>query len=300
MTTKSKADRPTIYTESDQILKDFSIELEKLKSRMVQVEAEQDHSRYLLEQLAIQNRLSNELIEGRQEASELSRESFGAIANVMCNLKSPIFDVVDNLGGIIDEIDDEETKDTLKDCMDTASSVLDSFSMVEEFCTGITGEFADTQEAMTIREFFREKISFLNKSLAGNHTLRLLVDQNVPDATPLYADAIEESVSALIAVLQSQKRDTNITIAVSREKAGERYGIALSKLVITIANEYRAGVQWQESWMKTLPSDAKLPDQSGIALLKVRDRLHKIGGHLEWKTERNWLRGCRVKVPFND
>ena len=44
MATISKLDKPKIYTESDQILKDLKDELAHLKSRMNLIEEEQEHA----------------------------------------------------------------------------------------------------------------------------------------------------------------------------------------------------------------------------------------------------------------
>ena len=274
------------------------MELEELKSRMNQVEEENDHNRYLLEQLAIQGSLSNELIKSQQEGIEFNRENYGAIANVMHNLKSPVSDVVDNLAGIINEIDDEETKDTLKDCMDTASYVLDSFTVVEEFCTDIKEKFKGTQKVTKIREFFKEKISLLNKTAKSNHKLRLLVDKNVPESMLLYTSAIEGILGALIRELQNLRTDTNVTVAVSREKSSEKYGIELSNLVVMIENDQSTDVQRRKSWMETIQSNQNLLIDSGFRLLKTRDCLKKIGGHLDLKTRQNALQGFAIKIPL--
>ena len=298
MATKNRAGKPTIYTESDQILKDFSMELEELKSRMNQVEEEHDQNRYLIEQLAIQGRLSNELIRSQQEGIECNRENYGAIANVMHDLKSPVNDVVDNLAGIIDEIDDEETKDTLKDCMDTAFYVLDSFTVVEEFCTDVKGTVEGVQEVAGIRDFFKEKVSKLNSAADSRHRLRLLVDKSVPESTLLHTSAVERVLGALIGELQNLQKSTNITIAVSQERSGEKYDIDLSNLVVTIVNDRTTNLQWRESWRETVQSNRKLLVDSGFSLLKTKDCLRKIGGRLDLKTERNELRGFSFKIPL--
>ncbi len=299
MLTKSKLNKPTIYTESDQILKDLSTELEELKSRMNQLEEKQGQNRLLTEQLAIQRNLANELIDSHQEEIEHNRDNYAAIANVMHNLKSPVADVVNNLGDIIQEIDDEDTKDTLKECMNTASCVLDAFTLVEDFCSDIKEKLNETQQVVKIRDFFKDTISQINAGFHSPHKLRLLVEKNVPESTPLDTPFIEQALIILIKELQHLLQASNITVVISQEKSDKRYGIELSSLVIGIENEISTKLQWQESWVDSIQSNQDVLSDSGFALLKIKNYLKKISGVMEVKTKHNELHGFKLKVPLN-
>ena len=146
MVTIDKKAKPKIYTESDHILNDLKEELTSLKSRMNLIEEEQENNRHLLDQLSFQEDLANELIAGHHEEIESNKENYKVIANVMHSLKSPVSNVVENLAGIISEIDDKDAQDTLKECINTASNVLSSFTEVEEFCMDVGESFQINQQ----------------------------------------------------------------------------------------------------------------------------------------------------------
>ncbi|MCG8337167.1 MAG: hypothetical protein MJE63_21925, partial [Proteobacteria bacterium] len=106
MPTIDKTGKPTILTESDQVLLDLKSELAQLKSRMSSIEQEQEQNRILVEKLSFQEELANEAISSHHKEVKANRENYQVIASVMNNLKSPVNSVVSNLSGVIAEIDD--------------------------------------------------------------------------------------------------------------------------------------------------------------------------------------------------
>ncbi|PCI24971.1 MAG: hypothetical protein COB67_11075 [SAR324 cluster bacterium] len=300
MVSINKLNRPKIYTESDQILNDLSAELADLKSRIGFLEEEQEQSRDMLEELSFQRELSNTLIEGHQEETKQNRENFTVIADVMHNLKSPVSNVVDNLADIIAEIDDQETQETLRECMETASTVLDTFNAVEEFCIDAGGYQQATQETVDIRLFFREIITKIQAlpEIKLHHSLRLLMDRNVPQQGPLYTESISLCLNSLIKELQANLPSGQITVIVSREKSEEKYGIELSDLEIEIKASPETQLEWNESWVDSIQLNQGQLVNSGFNLLKIRDLLRKTGGELEVKQSQNKVSGFKFCLPL--
>jgi hypothetical protein len=299
LVTQDKLKRPTIYTESDQILKDLSNELEELKSRMNLIEEEQEENKLLLEQLSFQGELANDLMSYQKEDLEANNDNYNAIANVMHNLKSPVSDVVDNLSEIITEIDDEETRDTLKECMDTASFVLDSFNSVEDFCLDAGSQELISQEPVDIREFFREKVSSIKlKDDAEQHLLRLLIDKNVPDKSALYLASIKKALNGLIDEVRNCQTSSNITVLVSCEKSEDKYGIELSDLKIKIENNQPLDIQWEDTWSTFVNKNNASLINSGTSVLQVRNAIREIGGKLDVVSSGKNLQGFTILLPL--
>ncbi|MBT4286657.1 MAG: hypothetical protein HOD92_04910 [Deltaproteobacteria bacterium] len=299
MVTQDKIKRPTIYTESDQILKDLSNELEELKSRMNLIEDEQEENKLLLEQLSFQGELSNDLISYQKEELDVNNDNYNAIANVMHNLKSPVSDVVDNLSEIITEIDDEDTRDTLKECMKTASFVLDSFNSVEEFCLDAGNQEMINQEPVDIREFFREKVSSIKmQDQAEQHLLRLLIDKNVPEKSALYLTTINKALNGLVDEVRNSQTSSNITILISCEKSEDKYGIELSDLKIKIENSQPLKIQWEDTWSSFLKKNDVNLINSGTSVLQVRNAIREIGGKLDVVSSGKNLQGFIIVLPL--
>lgn len=299
LVTQDKLKRPTIYTESDQILKDLSNELEELKSRMNLIEEEQEENKLLLEQLSFQGDLANDLISYQKEDLDANNDNYNAIANVMHDLKSPVSDVVDNLSEIITEIDDEETRDTLKECMDTASFVLASFNSVEEFCLDAGSQELLTQEPVDIREFFREKVSSIKlKDHAKQHLLRLLIDKNVPDKSALYLASINKVLNGLIDEVRYNQTSSNITVLVSCEKSEDKYGIELFDLKIKIENNQSLDIQWEDTWSTFVKKNSANLINSGTSVLQVRNAIREIGGKLDVVSSGKRLQGFTILLPL--
>ena len=299
MVTQDKLKRPTIYTESDQILKDLSTELEDLKARMNLIEDDQEENKLLLEQLSFQGELSNELISYQKEELDVNNDNYNAIANVMHNLKSPVSDVVDNLSEIITEIDDEDTRDTLKECMETASFVLDSFNSVEEFCLDAGNQEMLTQEPVNIREFFREKVSSIKlQDQAEHHLIRLLIDKNVPDKSALYLATINKALNGLVDEVRNSQTSSNITILISCEKSEDKYGIELSDLKIKVENYQPLKIQWEDTWSSFVKKNGSNLINSGTSVLQVRNTIREIGGKLDVVSSGKNLQGFTIVLPL--
>lgn len=299
MVTQDKIKRPTIYTESDQILKDLSSELEELKSRMNLIEDEQEENKLLLEQLSFQGELSNDLISYQKEELDVNNDNYNAIANVMHNLKSPVSDVVDNLSEIITEIDDEDTRDTLKECMKTASFVLDSFNSVEDFCLDAGNQEMLSQEPVDIRKFFREKVSLIKmQDLAKQHLLRLLIDKNVPEKSALYLTTINMALNGLVEEVRNSQTSSNITILISCEKSEDKYGIELSDLKIKIENSQPLEIQWEDTWSSFVKKHDVDLINSGMSVLQVRNAIREIGGKLDVVSSGKNLQGFTIALPL--
>lgn len=300
MATIGKLNRPKIYTESDQILSELSDELSDLRSRMNLLEEDQEQSRALLDELSLQKELSNRMILNQQEEINQNREGFTVIANVMQNLKSPITSVVDNLADIISEIDDEETQDSLRECMNTASSVLTSFDEVESFCIDAGGDPSSNPEMIEIRDFFRDRISRIQSeaNFKEKHTLRLLVDKNVPGEAPIYTEAIDEALSSLIKELQKNPTSNKFTVIISSENNEQKYGIEISDLTIQIKAEEPTVLEWTDSWVESIKQNQSLLLNSGFNLLRARDFLRKTGGNLEVLKEEQKVNGFKISIPL--
>lgn len=300
MVTIDKKAKPKIYTESDHILNDLKEELAGLKSRMNLIEEEQEKNRTLLDQLSFQEDLANELINSQQQEIETNRENYKVIANVMQDLKSPVSNVVDNLAGIISEIDDKDAQDTLKECMDTASNVLSSFSEVEEFCLDIGEGVQFSQQPVDIKKFFKETISALQKELVqpSAHKLRLLVDRSIPEKSPLYTEAIKLCLESLMKELIHSGPSLDIAIRVASENCDEKYGIEISDLTIQLLADQPIDITWNESWVESIQMNQAKLVNSGFNLLRTRDSLRKSGGQLEICKQDEKIIGFKINLPL--
>ncbi len=300
MTTSNKLERPKIYTESDQILNDLSVELSELKSRLGLLEDEQEQNKDLFNELAFQRDFSNELIQGQKKEITQNKENFSVIADVIHDLKSPVSDVVDNLADIISEIDDQETKDTLKECMDTASTVWETFNEVEEFCIDAGSSIKFEKKVTEIREFFKDIISQVQKNSAfeGAHTLKLLIEKNVPQKTQLSCSVIQNCLNSLLSEMRQATDVAEFTVIVSTENSEKKYGIELSDLSIQIKSSILTGIKWDNSWVKSIKENRDLLLKSGFNLLNTRDTLRKAGGEIEISTTDNQVSGFLLKLPL--
>lgn len=300
MATIEKTEKPKIYTESDQILSSLSEELADLKSRMNQLEDEQADNRDQLERLSIHEAISKEVIENHQEEIQFHRENYGIIANVMNDLKTPISEVVDNLAGIITEIDDLETQDALKDCMTTASNVLESFDQVENFCLDSGTPNDCVQEYVNVRDFFRELISgfSLHHNFAEKLNFRLLIDRSVPESSHIYAGTIKVGLSNLISELHHTLSEAQINIKVSTQKTVEKYGLEITDLKIEIEADIPTSIDHFSTWLETIQHNQSSLLQSGFNLLKTRDGLKKSGGKMIPATLGCKINGFHLCLPL--
>ncbi len=300
MTTIDKKGKPKIYTESDQILNDLKDELVNLRSRMNSIEEEQEQNRAIIERLSLHEELANEMIVTHQEEIKQNKENFQIIADVMQNLKSPVSEVMDNLSGVLSEIDDKETQETLRDCLNTASNVLDSFDEVEDFCLSMGSSQTTPQKMVVIREFFRDILSKLqSKSDSGtNFSFSLLIDRNVPEKSPLHTTTLNTCLTNLINELQQISQSCKITVTVSTEDSGKKYGIDILDLSIKISCEIPTSLEWEDSWVHSIRNNQKQLMESGFNLLKVRDILKKSGGYLNIISKNKKIQGFAFRVPL--
>ncbi len=300
MVTVGKKEKPKIYTESDKILKDLNEELAGLKSRMQAIEVEQKHNRDLLDQLSFNEDLTNEIITNQQEENKTNKENYKIIANVMHDLKSPVSDVVDNLAGIISEIEDKEAQDTLRDCMNTASNVLDSFTEVEDFCLDVGSDHLDNQTTVNVRAFFRGYVSILQQNLDFNdrHTVRLLVDKNVPTNSPMYEETIKVCLKNLLMELRNTITASVITVMVGRESNEKKYGIEISDLTIELKADHLTDLEWGDSFVESIRNNQDKLLNQGFNILKIRDLLKKSGGQLKIQKKDNTIQGFKFHLPL--
>ena len=294
-----KIEKPRIYTESEQILTDLKDELAHLKSRMSTIEQEQEANRNLMEQVSFQEDLANELIANHQEETKSNKENFQVIASVMNGLKTPVSDVVKNLSGVISIIDDGKTRETLQDCMYTASNVLNSFSEVESFCLTAGSDFPINQKTVNNREFFREIVSGLQaNSRFSASSFRLLIEKNVPEKHPLCVDNLTNCLHNLINEIHHTVREPAVIIRISVEDSGEKYGIEISDLAIQIEIDEPIDLEWSESWVESIENSQGKLLNSGFNLLTTRDLVRKTGGHLEINKMENKVKGFKFVVPL--
>ena len=301
MTTPSKLDRPRIYTESDQILDDLSAELSELKLRLGLLEEEQEQNKELFSELSSQKDFSNELIKDQKKEIKQNRENFSVIADVIHNLKSPVSDVVENLADIINEIDDQETKDSLQKCMETASSVWETFSEVEEFCFDAGATIPLEKDLIKTRPFFKDIISQVHKDceFKGVNSLKLLIEKNVPQKSQINSTVVRNCLRNLLFEMKETTAGGDFTVIVSIENSEKKYGVELSDLSIQIKSNTATKISWQDSWIESIKGNQGRLISSGFNLLKTRNTVRKVGGDLEIKTTQNRVDGFLLKLPLN-
>lgn len=299
MVTINKTGKPKILTESDQVLNDLKTELINLKSRMSTIEQEQEQNRILVEKLSFQENLANEALLGYQEEINVNRENFQVIAGVMNNLKSPVTSVVDNLSGVIAEIDDGETKATLQECMHTASNVLDAFNEVEDFCVNVSSNEFPSQEAVDTRLFFRNLISDFQSGVdQESMSFRLLVDKQVPESSALHCETIKSCLNCIIDELRNFGEAAKITIRISSEKKEQKYGIEIEDLSVTVETDPSISIKWESSWLESIKANHERLLNSGFNLLKARDRIRKAGGHFEILDDNKGVTAFKLYTPL--
>ncbi|MDH5559925.1 MAG: hypothetical protein OEY59_03630 [Deltaproteobacteria bacterium] len=299
-TINKKVDRPKIYTETDQILSDLTQELSVLKSRMHQLEGDQSKNNLLVEKMVFQETLTNDMIESQQKEIKVNKENYQIIANVMHDLKSPVSDVVVNLNGIISEIEDKETQETLRDCMETASNILETFNEVEDFCNFESNGESQAQEWADFREYFQSMVTSFNQSLdlGVNDSIHLELDSDLPQKGPIYKETIKVSLSNLLMELKNACAELNVTIRISSNHCGEKYGIDLMDITVSLESRNPLDLTWSDSWVDSVRQNQKKLVKEGFNLLKVRDLLRHSGGSLEVLKDDRSLKGFRFHIPL--
>lgn len=299
MTTVEKTKKPTILTESDQVLFELQNELASLKSRMNSIEEEQEQNRSLVERLSFQEELANEAITNHQKESSQHKENYQVIANVVQNLKTPVSLVVSNLSGVIADIDDQETQKTLQECMNTASNVLTSFDDVEDFCLSAGSDFTPKQTHVVIRDFFRDTVSELQSAVDPEKTkYRLLVDKNVPEKSVIQTEAVQTCLKNLAEELQNAVEGNETSIKIESEIQEEKYGIQIQDLCISIDSNRATDLVWRDAWIDSIQINQTRLLNSGLKLLKTRDLIRKAGGHLEMLMEEGKVKGFKLSFPL--
>jgi len=264
------------------------------------IEEEQEQNRSQLDQLSLHQDFTNELIVSQQEEIKITKENYKVIANVMQNLKSPVTDVVHNLADIIPTIDDKDAQETLRDCMNTATNVLSSFSEVEEFCAEAGNEFNISQQTVEIKEFFRQLLYDLQSEskIKDQHVVQMFIDKDVPERNPLYIETIKICLVGLINELINRISSGNLRITVATELSGEKYGIDISDLTILIEADQSTDLEWQNSLVQAIQANQKKLMNSGFNLLKIRDYLRKTGGQLKIIETQGKVSGFMFFVPL--
>ncbi len=296
----NKTDKPAILTESDQVLNDLKTELATLKSRMNVIEEEQEQNRSIIDKLSFQEDLANEMISNHQEEILVNKENYQVIAEAMHDLKSPVSEVVSNLSGVIAEIDDEKTQNTLKECMNTASNVLESFDDVEGFCLSASSGFSAAQKAVNSREFFRDLVSELQSSCGADHNaFRLLMDKFVPEKVVLHCDTLKSCLNNLILEVLHSMEPTQTTILLCTEKKEQKFGIEIEDLSIKIEADKSSSLEWSDSWLDSIKNNKTMLLNSGFNLLKTRDLIRKSGGYLKVLSKEDRVHGFEIQVPLS-
>ncbi|MDT8445586.1 MAG: hypothetical protein RRB13_01660 [bacterium] len=295
-----KIGKPKILTESDRILTDLSQELAQLKDRMSQLETEQEESRHLIDQISFEEALANKTIQVQKQEITAHKENYQVIAGVMHDLKTPVNSVMQNLASIIQEIDDLETQESLKDCMNTASSVLEGFTEVEEFCLFESGDFLAKQKEINLRGFFTELVSNfqMDPALGRKHKLSLVVDSKVPDSLSAYTETLSFATRSLIEELAGLAASNKLTVQVKLEESTQAHGLELSDLVVELKIEGGTLLAADTSWVNFVRAHGSKLRQSGFSLLKTRDRARQTGGHLEMISGESHLEGFRLILPM--
>lgn len=300
MPTIDKAGKPTILTESEQVLNDLKSELVELKSRMSSIEQEQEQNRLLVERLTFQEELTNEAIKSHHQEVKANQENYQVIANVMNNLKSPVKDVVSNLSGVIADIDDPKTQKTLEECMNTASHVLQSFDDVEDFCNHAGSEINTTKVNTEVRDFFRDVLlKYQNSNDFKGMEFKLLVDKHVPQNSALHCEAIKACFENIIYEICNVNDGSLVTIRVSTEKQEEKYGFKIEDLIIAVEWNNPSEIMWQDSWLASIQTNHERLLNSGLNLLKTREIIRKSGGHMEVTKKNHNLQGFFINMPLS-
>lgn len=300
MATFQKTDKPKILTESDQVLVDLQAELTELKTRMSSIEDEQEKNKALVEKLSFHEELSNELMVNHQDEMQHNRENYRFIADAVGNLKSPVSSVVQNLSGLIAEIDDLQTQRTLQECVDTASNVLHSFDDMKEFCLAAGGRVSSNPVSVVAREFFRDLVSGFQAAVQQNQlAYRLFIDKQVPQTIVTNPDTVRLCLGNLIRELRHLSPVAQTSISITSEKNRIKYGIGVEDLSVSIKCKDPTQVCWQDSWTESVSLNQTMLLKSGINLLKTRDILRKSGGFLEILEERSYVNGFKMVLPFS-
>ena len=300
MPTPTKSDRPQILTESDKILSELTDELADLKIRMRQIEVEQTENRNLIQELGCFEEIAQNsqvrLIEERGH----HRENYQVIANVMQNLKSPVNNVMDNLAGLIANIPDEETKESLRDCMDTASSVLESFTEVEEFCKSESADGESNQEVLDLREFFKDFFTQLqaDSSQALNQKLKLMVESEVPIENALYPVSLKSILRDLLIELDGLLPQGEIQISVRTKEGGEKFGVSLKDLEVSIEGNQATELVWNDNWVESIHQNAGILQKGGLNLLQSRNLIRDLGGSLDFTQKDKRITGFSFLIPL--
>lgn len=264
------------------------------------IEEEQEKNRVLLNQLSIQEDLTNELIGNQQVENDIHRENYQAIASVMRHLQSPVNSVVDNLAGIISSVDDSETQSTLRQCMNTASDVAHSFNEVADFCLDVCDAQTPHQTVVNLKTFIEDIVSEYQSTQGINkpRSLKLHFDQNTPEVCPVYAETVRAVIHNLLNELVNLSSETGILIQISVDDNEMKYGVQISDLSFRLDLETNAECVWGGSWAEAIQQNQQRLLNAGFNLLRTRDALRKAGGLLNVNRQEGHIKGFQFSLPL--
>ena len=299
-TEEKKSSKPVIYTESDRIINELKEELNLIGNRVDNLETDRTEYREFLDQFYFQQSLSEELVEANNLARKTTSENFEALAEVMNKWKTPVSSVVENLENIVSEIDDEDTRETLRDCMNTAEKVLDSFNEAEEFCSQASqnGEFETG--IIEPRKYFKQKISSLSNAEKGKvkNTFRLLFEKNVPKSMLINQKIIDNSIDELWQEIVRFLNPTNITFRVATKPGDKLFGFNTEEFVISLETEEPTELTWCGNIADMIKANQERLKENGLKWLAIRDKVLKVGGKIELLDQKGKISGYRISMPL--
>ena len=294
-TTHKALEKPIILTESDKIIHELKEELSALGSRVDQLEAGQEEQQDFINNLSGSTELYDNILTHNKENNEFQKEKYQALAHTMTHLKTPVRDVIDNLNGLVQEIPDPELQETLKDCMNTAASVLESFNMAEDFCHTQEERIQIKSEQIDIKDFMRHLLISLQKEKGK---FRLKIDRTVPKSCFLDKKILTEALQGFIEVMvRSNQGESNILVHVFRQEEGQIYGKIVINLVFQIKGETLFEIPWKGSWFSVLKEIEKNSGIFPINLLQIRDNLRNLGGEICILEKNQKIASVEIKIP---
>ncbi|MGK0288777.1 MAG: hypothetical protein ACI86H_000198 [bacterium] len=298
-TLEKKAVKPKIFTESDRIIDHLTDELKAITTRVSDLEGDREDYKEFFDQFNFQKELSNEILESSALEKQATRENFEVLAGVMHKWKNPVSNVVTNLENIVSGIDDLEMKESLRECMNTASQVLDSFNQAEEFCEQASrdGEFEST--TLEPRKYFKSKISSLQSNdHSKKHKYRLLIEKNVPQKIVLNEKILGQVSQDLWNELEHYLEPNNICFRLGVRSGGSLFGFDTEDFLVSFEAEKPSELIWASSISEILKVNEDILKNTGLRWLQVADRVRKIGGRVEIMEKTGKVTGCRLLLPL--
>ena len=117
-------------------------------------------------------------------------------------------------------------------------------------------------------------------------------------APNLYIKTINNCLKNLIEELKAAASVQEISVVISREQSGEKFGLEMSDLIIQIKADQATEIQWTGSWVDSIKLNKDLLEKSGFNLLRTRDILRQTGGSLEVQTSETKITGFKACLPL--